>query len=79
MEDLLNYLLYALLGHNVTSVHKNYNSSGKKSWVFCLEGAVYFVLDEDDLAVIHDMYEKRKEYNDVSEYARYMKIFETCV
>lgn len=79
MENLLDYLLYVLFGHNVTSVKKSSNSLGIKFWIIGLEDQVYFSLDENDLAVIRALFEDRKERLDADEYARYMKIFETCV
>lgn len=78
MENLLDYLLYALFGHNVTSVSKG-STLGVKSWTIVLEGHVYFVLDESDLAVIRALYEERKKRLDVEESARYKKIFKLCV
>lgn len=79
MENLLDYLLYALFGRNVTSVKKSSNNLGVKYWIIGLEVQVYFSLDENDLAVIRALYKDRKERLDVEECARYMKIFETCV
>ena len=83
MEKLLDYLLTDLLGHDVTSVHSNVGNANSvlsgKSWVFCLEGRVYFVLDEDDLKVIRGLYESRKVYLDEESKKRYNKIFDACV
>lgn len=82
MENLLDYLLYALFGHNVTSVHKNDGSGNSalvgKAWTICLEDYVYFTLDENDLAVIRALYEERKAVIDAEECARYKKIFDIC-
>lgn len=79
MDGLLDYLLYALFGHNVTSVGKSHFISGVKGWTIVLEGHVYFTLDEGDLAVIRALYEERKERLDDEERARYKKIFDLCV
>lgn len=83
MENLLDYLLTALFGHNVTSVHSNVGSANSvltgKNWVFCLEGHVYFILDEDDLNVIRRLYESRKANLDEEDQKRYNKIFDACV
>lgn len=83
MESLLDYLLYALFGHNVTSVEKSYkngyNASGGVLWVIGLESHVFFTLDDSDLLVIRELYEKRKKRLDAEERARYKKIFDLCV
>lgn len=83
MENLLDYLLFALFGHNVTSVHvfdgSDYNVLKGRTWTICLEGCVSFTLDEDDLRVIHEIYESRKNYLDEDERKRYDKIFNICV
>lgn len=82
MEALLDYLLYALMGHNVTSVHTNDGSGNSaltgKTWTICLEDQVYFTLDESDLMVIRHLYEERKERLDDIESERYLKIFNAC-
>lgn len=82
MEHLLNYLLYALFGHNVTEVESHEGSGHEnltgKVWTFVLEGRVYFTLDEHDLEIIRLMYDKRSEYLDSEERARYEKIFNLC-
>lgn len=74
MENLLDYLLYALFGHNVTSV-----SRFTLKWVITFEDEVRISLDEDDLAVIRSLYNERYEYLDDDERARYEKIFSLCV
>lgn len=83
MENLLDYLLYALFGHEVTGVHKNFVSGScmlkVKSWTICLENAVYITIDETDLQVIHSLYNKRYNNLDDEDRARYQKIFNACV
>lgn len=79
MESLLDYLLYALFGHNVTSVGPCNFISGVKGWTIVLEDRVFFTLDERDLAVIRVLYEERKNRLDDEERARYKKIFDLCV
>ena len=82
MEGLLDYLLYALFGHNVTEVHKNASCSNMlriTSWTIVFEGYVYITLDETDLDVIRYLYEERKERLDDTERERYLKIFKACV
>ena len=83
MENLLDYLLYALFGHNVTSVHPNDGSGHSaltgKTWTICLEDRVYFTLDESDLQVIRFLYNNRNDRLDDNERARYLKIFNACI
>lgn len=82
MENLLDYLLYALFGHNVTNVspHKCSGVCAKfgKSWTITFEGEVYITLDEHDLGVIHELYNMRESSLDQEERARYMRIFDLC-
>lgn len=82
MENLLDYLLYALFGHNVTNVLSHEGSGHDtltgKTWTIILEDHVYFTLDEYDLHVIRSIYDKRLEYLDSEERARYKKIFNLC-
>lgn len=83
MKNLLDYLLFALFGHNVTSVRvfdgSDYRVLKGRTWTICLEGCVSFVLDEGDLRFIHEIYESRKNYLDEDERKRYEKIFNICV
>lgn len=83
MGKLLDYLLTALLGHDITYVHSNVGNGNSvltgKNWIFCLEGRVYFVIDEDDLKVIRRLYKSREVYLDEESKKRYNKIFDACV
>lgn len=83
MENLLDYLLCALMGHNVTSVQVNNRCDPialrVKTWTFCLENEVYFTLDETDLQVIRTLYDERYEWLDDGDRSRYLKIFNACV
>lgn len=83
MENLLDYLLYALFGHNVTAVYTNAGSGHDalvgKSWTIVLEDQVYFTLDEHDIRVIRSIYDERYERLDCIERARYEKIFNLCI
>lgn len=82
MEDLLDYLLYALFGHNVTNVYANDGSGNSaltgKTWTIVLEGRVYFTLNESDLRIIRNLYDMRAERLHDEERARYKKIFDLC-
>lgn len=82
MEHLLDYLLYALFGHNVTSVQKNdgsfHSALTGKTWTIVFEGYVYITLDECDLLVIRSIYDMRYEYLNSEERFRYERIFDIC-
>lgn len=82
MENLLDYLLYALFGHNVTEVYQHAGSGNSalsgKTWTIVFEGHVYITLDENDLAVIRYLYDERKERLDSEERRRYERIFDLC-
>lgn len=83
MESLLDYLLIALMAHNVTEVLSHdgsgHNALTGRSWTFVLEDQVYFTLDESDLGVIRRLYDDRKEWIDEIDRARYQKIFNACI
>lgn len=82
MENLLDYLLYALFGHEVTDVFKNtgsgYSALTEKSWTIVFEGSVYITIGESDLKIIRSLYDIREERLDAEERARYMRIFDLC-
>lgn len=82
MENLLDYLLYALFGHNVTACYANRRDALSElvgqSWTIVFEDNVYIVLSEQDLVVIRQLYEERCERLNVEERYRYNKIFELC-
>lgn len=83
MESLLDYLLYALFGHNVTECYTNEGSGNSaltgKTWTIVFEGHVYITIDEHDLSVIRYLYEERCERLDDEERNRYQRIFDLCV
>lgn len=83
MENLLDYLLYALFGHNVTGVAANdgcgHSALTGKTWTIIFEGQVYITIDEHDLLVIRHLYEGRYDRLDDDVRNRYQKIFDLCV
>lgn len=83
MENLLDYLLYALFGHNVTAVYANngsgYNALTGRTWTIVFEGHVYITIDESDLRIIRNRYAELMELFDDEEKARYQRIFDMCV
>lgn len=83
MENLLDYLLYALFGHNVTDVHSHsgsvHDALTGKTWTITFEDQVYITLDEHDIVVIRSMYNMRYDRLDDEERKRYEKIFSLCI
>lgn len=83
MENLLDYLLYALFGHNVTGcyAHNGDGHSGLtgKTWTIIFEDRVFITLDTNDLKIIRHLYEERCEFLDDDDRRRYNKIFDLCV
>ena len=83
MENLLDYLLYALFGHNVTDVHTNEGSGCSaimgRTWTIVFEDRVYITLDECDLNVIRSIYKERYDRMHSDERMRFERIFELCI
>lgn len=77
MENLLDYLIYALMGHNVSVIKGTSNVTGKRQWTLTFEERVCIVLDESDLHVIRYLYDVRSMDDD--DRARYEKLFSLCV
>lgn len=75
MENLLDYLLYALFGHNVTNVKP---LEYVKAWSIVLEDKIFIVLDEHDIRIIRSIYDKRYEFLNSEQRERYEKIFNLC-
>lgn len=82
MENLLDYLLYALFGHNVTNVYANDGSGHSaltgRTWTIVFEGHVFITLDEHDFRIIRSIYDERYERLDSEERRRYERIFDLC-
>lgn len=78
MENLLDYLIYALMGQNAQLVNRGYGSNGRFQWMlsFGFYKDVTLVLDEVDVEVIkfiaanHTMDDEDRE--------RYEKLFKLC-
>lgn len=82
MENLLDYLLYALFGHNVTKVYTHEGSGNGalsvKTWTIAFEDRVHIALDENDIRVIRLIYDMRYARLDSEERLRYERIFDIC-
>lgn len=77
MENFIDYLMYALLGHNYIVKKNAPYWIGYESWEVILEDRVYFCLDESDLNLLRYIRDNRKL--DDEEKARYDKLFSLCV
>ena len=55
MEKLLDYILYALLGHDYQVRYNGKSFSGRHTWVVVFEENVYISLDERDIPIIRFM------------------------
>lgn len=56
MEKLLEYVIYALLGHNYKVGSRSIGYDGKTSqWMINIEGNVRLIFDENDLKVLRFM------------------------
>lgn len=77
MEDFIDYMMYALLGHNYTVIKNEPNCIGLESWTVILMGSVYFCLNKDDLSLLKFI--RDHKVLDEDEKARYDKLFSLCV
>lgn len=78
MENLIDYLIYALMGYNVHFAGLTSGIDGRRSWVldFGDHKDVALVFDEVDIAVIKNIAANREL--DDEERERYEKLFELC-
>ena len=78
MENLIDYLIYALMGQNVHFAGRARAIGGGRSWVlnFGDHKDVTLVLDEVDIAVIKNIAANREL--DDEERERYERLFELC-
>lgn len=77
MENLLDYLMYALCGHNYQVKRLENNCRNKKQWLISFEGVVTIILDEADISVLRTIYNSRTL--DIDERERYERLFSLCV
>lgn len=77
MENLLDYLMYALCGHNYQVKRLENNYRNKKQWLISFEGVVTIILDESDISVLRCIYDSRTL--DADERERYERLFSLCV
>lgn len=77
MENLLDYLMYALCGHNYQVKRLANNCRDKKQWLISFEGVVRIILDDSDISVLRSIYNSRPL--DADERERYERLFSLCV
>lgn len=62
MENLLEYVIYALLGHNYEVGRRNIDPDGKTSqWIVTFEDNVRLVFNEQDVRVLKFMVETSED------------------
>lgn len=77
MENFIEYLMYALLGHHYIVEKNEPNCIGLVSWTILLGGQVYFCLDQHDLSLLK--YIRYNYVQDEETKARFDKLFSLCV
>ena len=77
MENLLDYLIYALCGHeyDVKPIEESCVNRCRR-WLLTFCNEVTIVLDEYDIRILKELYQSR-EWDD-EERARYEKLFLKC-
>lgn len=78
MENLLDYLIYALMGQDPHLVSRSRGTCGSIQWLlnFGYHKDVALILDESDIRVIRDIAANRTMDDDERE--RYEMLFELC-
>ena len=77
MENLLDYLMYALCGYNYQVKRCANSGTNLRQWIITFEGVVSIVLDESDISVLKEIYSIRTL--DDEERGRYERLFSLCV
>ena len=77
MENLLDYLMYALCGYNYQVKRCANRGTNLRQWIITFEGVVSIVLDESDISVLKEIYSIRTL--DDEERGRYERLFSLCV
>lgn len=66
MENLLDYVIYALLGHNYEVGRRSIGHDGKTSqWMVTFEDNVQLVFDERDVRVLKFMVETSEDVDTI--------------
>lgn len=77
MENLIDYLIYALCGHDYEVRRCENSRTHLRQWMITFEGIVRIILDEADLTVLKEIYSTRTLDDD--ERYRYEKLFSLCI
>lgn len=76
MENLLEYVIYALLGHNYEVGRCSIGYDGKKSqWMIKFEEDVRLIFDEDDVKVLRFMVETSEDPDTVERISKLLTYF----
>lgn len=76
MEELLDYLMYALLGHSYSVKRCGINFKGHRQWLISFEESVSIVLDEHDINVIRFFVDNRQLDEESKErYSKFLQLF----
>lgn len=76
MENLLDYLIYALLGHDYTVGRRSIGYDGKTSqWMIEIAGDVRIILDENDVKVLRFMADTSKDPDTVERINKLLTYF----
>ena len=76
MENLLEYVIYALLGHNYEVGRRSIGADGKTSqWMVTFEDNVRLVFDERDVRVLKFMVETSKDADTIERITKLLTYF----
>lgn len=76
MENLLEYVIYALLGHNYEVGRRSIGHDGKTSqWMVTFEDNVRFIFDERDVRVLKFMAETSEDADTIERITKLLTYF----
>lgn len=76
MENLLEYVIYALLGHNYKVGRRSIGYDGKTSqWLIVFEEDVRLIFDENDVKVLRFIVETSKDPDTVERISKLLTYF----
>ena len=76
MENLLKYVICALLGHNYEVGVRSLSYDGRTSqWMVTFEGNVRLIFDENDIRVLEFLKETTKDTDDRERLSNLLKCF----
>lgn len=76
MENLLDYVIYALLGHNYEVKRTTKSSIDQSSqWLVTFESEVRLIFDEGDVRVFRHMIETSKDTDTIERISKLLSYF----